>query len=273
MRRFVISALVAFMTLSAAAQFYGISVDKLAMLMQETQKLPQANAVMVISSTMGALAQNPMAYRKALEMAEDRLGNPADSLHNEPMYIACLEHAVNSFVLGNAEKERYRMLLDMAMRNSIGSTAADIDYVTPDGKRHQLSEQGSQYTLLLFNDPECDACHKVKQNLSKSDAVKQLVEQGLLKVVAIYTQDNQKLWKKNEFPDWIDNGWDSNQTIEQQGTYVIPATLPVFYLLSPDKTVLIKNEPSLKRIERALEKVMVSGDNDPQSLAAMLFNN
>ena len=68
------------------------------------------------------------------------------------------------------------------------------------------------------------------------------------------------------------NGWDKKQAIENDGIYAMPATLPVFYLLAPDNTVLMKNEPSLKRIESALGKVMTSSDKNPKSLAKLLFN-
>ena len=259
-------------SLSCNAQFYGIDVDKLSTLFQQTAKLPYDNAMIVTNSTMTALAQNPQGYRKALELAESHLGNAADSLHNEEMFIACLEHATTGYVLGNNEKDRYKLLLDMAKRNRIGTVAADIEYVTPDGKEHHLNEPGGQYTLLYFNDPDCDACQRVKDNMEQSTTLKGLVDQGLLRVVAIYPDNNQKLWKKSKFPAWMVNGWDKKQAIENNGTYVMPATLPVFYLLAPDKTVLMKNEPSLKRIESALGRVMTSSDNNPQSLAKMLFN-
>lgn len=273
MKKLIFSAILAITAcLSGSAQFYGIDVDKLSLLFQQAAKLPQENAVIVVSSTMNALAQNPQGYRKALEFAENRLGNPADSLHNEEMYIACLEHAANGYVLGNNEKERPKLLLDMAKKNRIGTMAADIEYVTTDGKTHHLNAPCEQYTLLYFNDPDCDACQKVKANLENSATVKDLVNQNLLKVVAIYPESNQKLWKKASYPTWMINGWDKKQAIENEGTYVMPATLPVFYLLAPDKTVLMKNEPSLKRIESALTKVMTSADNNPQSLAKLLFN-
>ena len=273
MRKLIFSAFLAIAAcMSCSAQFYGVDVDKLSLLFKQAGKLPYDNAMIVMNSTMTALSQNPQGYRKALELAENQLGNTADSLHNEELYIACLEHAASSFVLGSSEKERPKMLLEMAKKNRIGTTAADIEYVTPDGKEHHLNEPCEQYTLLYFNDPDCDACQKVKANMEQSTTLKSLVDQALLRVVAIYPDNNQKLWKKSKFPAWMVNGWDKKQAIENDGTYILPATLPVFYLLAPDNTVLMKNEPSLKRIEGALSRVMTSSDKDPQSLAKMLFN-
>lgn len=273
MRKYFFSALVAVLScLSAGAQFYGVDIDKLGTLFSQASKLPQENALIIVSSTMNALSQNPAGYRKALEMVENRLGNATDSLHNEEMYIAALEHAVNGFVLSNSEKERPRLLLEAAKKNRIGTTAADIEYVTPDGATHHLNEPCEQYTLVYFNDPDCDACQLVKARMEQSTTLKGYVDQGLLKVVAIYPEDNQKLWKKASYPAWMVNGWDKNQQIENDGTYALPASLPVFYLLAPDKTVLMKNEPSLNRVEKSLGRVMTSADKAPQSLAKLLFN-
>lgn len=273
MKKLIFSAfLVLASCLCCNAQFHGIDVEKLALLVQQASTLPKDNATLVMNTTMTALSENPMGYRKALEFAETRLGNPADSLHNEELYITCLEHATKSFVLSNNEKSRPRLLLEAAQKNRIGSPAADIEYVTPDGKSHHLNEACEQFTLVYFNDPDCDACEKVKARMEQSQALKGYVEQGLLKVIAIYPEDNQKLWKKSTYPSWMINGWDKKQQIENEGTYLMPATLPVFYLLSPDKTVLMKNEPSLNRIEAALSRVMLSADKDAQSLATLLFN-
>ena len=273
MKKLFFSAVLAIAScLCCSAQFHGINLDKLASLVQQASTLPKDNAIVVMSSTMTALSENPMGYRKALEFAETRLGNPADSIHNEELYIACLEHATQSFVLSNSEKSRPRLLLEAAKKNRIGTPAADIEYVTPDGKLHHLNDPCEQFTLVYFNDPDCDACEKVKARMDQSPTLKSYVDQGLLQVIAIYPEDNQKLWKKASYPAWMINGWDKKQTIENEGTYMMPASLPVFYLLSPDKIVLMKNEPSLNRIEAALNKVMASANKDPQALAALLFN-
>ena len=67
------------------------------------------------------------------------------------------------------------------------------------------------------------------------------------------------------------NGWDKAQQIEENELYVMPPALPVFYLLSPERIVLMKNEASLTRMENALGKVMASGTTDAVAVAKMLF--
>ena len=47
------------------------------------------------------------------------------------------------------------------------------------------------------------------------------------------------------------NGWNQSQQIEYAELYDLP-TLPCFYLLDKDYTVLIKNEGSLNKVEKVL---------------------
>lgn len=271
MKKTIITLLVAFAAMTACAQFYGVDINKLGPVLKQAQALPRDNAMIIVKSIMTATEKNPMAFRKTLEFVEIHLGNPADSLHNEDMYLAALEHAAKSYVLSSSEKERPQLLLEMAKKNATGTKAADLEYVTPDGKTHRLSEANGKLTLVYFNDPECDACQQVKQNLDAS-SVKDLAKAGQLNVVAINPVNNEKKWKKAEFPAWMTNGWDKKQQIENEEVYVMPVSLPVFYLLAADGTVLLKNEPSLKRIEAALAKAVAAKDLPSADLVKLLFN-
>ena len=272
MKKLILLALVAVMSLAGRGQqFFGIDVNKLSLLIAQTVQLPHDNAKIVLQSTMTALEKNPSGYRKALEFAENHLGNPADSLHNETLYYSVLEHAVKGFVLSNSEKQRPKLLLELAQRNKIGSAATDIAYVTPDGKAGSLAGLKGKFVLLYFNDPDCDACAKTKEALERS-SVRQAVEKGDLAALAINPEDNEKKWKKTDYPAWMVNGWDKAQVINGEQTYVMPAQLPVFYLISPDGVVLMKNEASLKRMESAIEKALGSADKSADALVKLLFN-
>lgn len=251
--------------------FFGVDPDKFISLVGQTKKMPHDNAMMIIGQTMQVLSNNPKGYRKALDIAINRLGDPTDSIHNEEALIAILTNASESVVLSTNERLRPKALLESALKNRIGTAATDIDYLTADGKSHNLLNNDNCYTLVYFNDPDCDACAKVKENLAASVAIKQAVETGQLKVVAINPMNNEKEWKKVQMPAWVVNGWNKSQTINN-GNYDLP-TLPIFYLLGRDNTVLLKNEASLKKVEKAVGTVMTKGDSDSKTLAKLLFNN
>ena len=251
------------------AQFFGVDTDRLSTLITSAQALPQDNAVLILNSTLKAMENDGKAYRKVVEFVE-RMGDPTDSLHNEVLYTEGLKNVVNSFVLSNSEKERPKALLALAQKNAVAATATDLEYVTTDGKSSQLLT-GDKYKLVFFNDIDCDACTKVKEALAQSTALSNAVNGGLLQVVSIYTGNNEKAWKKTKLPAWVINGWDKKQQVETAEAYVLNST-PLFYLLSRDNKVLLKNEPSLKRVETAIGKVLTSSNNDASALSKLLFN-
>lgn len=255
----------------AQDQFFGINPDKFIALISTAKKMPHDNAMLIVGQTMKVLSTSPKGYRKALDTAIMRLSDPTDSIHNEEMLIAILTDASKSMVLSNNERMRPQALLESALKNRIGTKAADVDFVSTDGKTYNLLNNDNRFTLVYFNDPDCDACGKVKENLAASTVVKQAFDTGLLKVVAINPMNNEKEWKKVQMPSWIVNGWNKSQTINN-GSYDLP-NLPVFFLLGRDNTVLLKNEASLKNIEKAIKTVMTKCDEDPTTLAKLLFNN
>ena len=269
MKKFLLSCLVALACISAQAQFFGVDTDKLNTLFNGLNKLPHDNAVMILKSTMNTLSNDPKAYRKAVEIIE-RMGNPADSLHNEVLYTEGLKTITSSFVLGASELDRPKLLLEMAQKNNSGSKATDIQYVTADGNTHHLLD-GDKPKLIFFNDLDCDACTKAKQAMAASQTIKAAVEQGKLQVIAIYTGTSEKAWKKAEYPAWVTCGWDKTQQVEGAEAYVLPTT-PLFYLLNSDNTVLIKNEPSLSRMEKAVEAMTTSTEASSIKLAKLLYS-
>jgi len=251
MKKIILTALVALTTaLASTAQFYNMNLDKVTSLIKECTLMPDDNAALVMTAIMQSASTDGKTYRKTLQIAE-RTGNPVDSLHSEAMYLSMLKYATTSGALSTTEKQRYIQLLDETQRNAMGTAAADIDYVTPDGKAHQLSELTGSKVLLFFNDPDCESCATVKQRLATSPTIAKQLAEGKLVVLGIYTGSDEKLWRNTPCPDMIVNGWNKSGSIDNEERYILPTT-PLFYLLDSDHTVLVKNEPSLKKIEQKL---------------------
>lgn len=274
MKKLILGIVIALATINATqaqTPFFGIDQNKVVSLVSQAEKMPHDNAILIISTTFQALSNNPKAYRKALDTVLPRLSEPTDSMHNEELYIAVLKHAVSSLTLTNSEKELPKALLQQALKNKIGDIATDIDYVTTTGKQEKLLNNDNKFTLVYFNDPDCDACAKVKENLNASETIKKAVTDGKMRVVAINPMSNEKLWKKASMPEWVVNGWNKSQTINNDGIYELP-TLPVFFLLSTDNTVVLKNEASLQRVEKIVDKVLNGNATTAEDIIKNIFN-
>ena len=227
--------------------------DKYNQFLEQLTQVPAQNSVIIADATLKALANDSKGYRQMLNLAEERFGNPADSIHNELLYIAFMQSAVNDYVLGNDEKERHRLLLMGALKNQIGHPAADIDYVTPDNLKqtHYLHEITTPQVLLYFNDPNCESCEKVKKRLGENELIASMVRDGKLTVLSIYPFDDQKKWLKTQYPSVMVNGYNASHSIEFNELYDLPS-LPVFYLLDQSHNVILKNEASLNNVLKAL---------------------
>ncbi|MBQ7691742.1 MAG: hypothetical protein IJT30_11220 [Muribaculaceae bacterium] len=272
MKKFLISALVALTCFTAAqAQFFGVDTDKLNGLVAGLTRLPYDNAKMIMGQTFRALEDDGRGYRKAVELL-DRLGDPTDSLHNEVLYLEGLKMVTSSYVLSNSEKQRPQLLLDLARKNSVGAAATDLSLEDATGKATQLLAGGDTPTLVFFHDMDCEACAQARQAIAANTTLSNLASQGKLRVVAVYTGKNDKAFKKADFPSWVTSTWDKAQQVEQSDAYVLQ-TSPLFYLINNDGRVLVKNEPSLTRIENALAKIAASSDHSTATLVKLLFNN
>lgn len=227
--------------------------DKYNQFLEQLTQVPAQNSVIIADATLKALANDSKGYRQMLNLAEERFGNPADSIHNELLYIAFMQSAVNDYVLGNDEKERHRLLLMGALKNQIGQPAADVDYVTPDNLKqtHFLHEITTPQVLLYFNDPNCESCEKVKKRLGENELIASMVRDGKLTVLSIYPFDDQKKWLKTQYPSVMVNGYNASHSIEFNELYDLPS-LPVFYLLDQSHNVILKNEASLNNVLKAL---------------------
>lgn len=184
---------------------------------------------------------------QALERAECELGNPLSQAHDEVRYVDFLKDICRSGVLSENDKLRARLLLEQAMKNHVGEEAADIEYITPDDSVHHLWDSKASRVLVFFNDPDCESCAIVKERMDTCTFLKQMVAEKQLEIVGIYTLDDEAQWRATTFPNYIINGWNKNQDIANNDTYLLP-TLPLFYLLDSDKKVLLKNEASLNKV-------------------------
>lgn len=186
-----------------------------------------------------------------VELADKYLYEPNSPMHNEELHILVLRALVNNPRVEELDKLRPRRLLDLALRNRPGDTAADFVFTGRDGRQRRLSEIEAEFLLLYFNDPECDECRSMKERLAASPTVCGLLESGRLKVLSVCVEGRTAAWERATLPaGWID-GCDAGQRLTRDGVYDLKA-MPTLYLLDARKRVLLKDAP-LDRIEALLD--------------------
>ena len=196
-----------------------------------------------------ALADREMLYH-FISLGDKYLYEPNSPMHDEELHILFLRALVNHPGLEETDRIRPRHLLEMALKNRPGDVATDFTVVCRDGRSRRLSDIKAGYVLVYFNDPDCEDCHRVKELLTLSPVVNDLLESGRLKLLSVCVEGKTPAWEKAEFPaGWID-GYDDGQRLTREQVYDLKA-MPTLYLLDAEKRVILK-DASFEQVEERL---------------------
>lgn len=204
---------------------------------------------------MSRMEEDSTAYSRFCSLSEKYLYDPNSPMRSEEYFIPILEQMIDSERLTEYEKLRPADQLEQAHKNRPGMTATDFSYLTPKGKAERMSDLKADYTLLFFYDPDCSNCREYEHILSQIPAFLDMQEKGILRVLAVYPDDNEEEWllKSSMMPrGWI-VGWDKQGEIRNKTLYEIRAT-PTMYLLDKQKKVILK-DASLERTIHYLSAV------------------
>ena len=177
-----------------------------------------------------------------MKLSERYLYEPESPVCDEEKLIPFMRYALQSSLLDDAEKIRPRFLLENISINRLGTVASDIDFILMNGKKGSLHSVHTRFTLLYFNDPECEDCAMLTKQLIASTVINNLINSGGLKILMVYVNDDIDSWEKHasEIPDsWIYSR-DAEQKIIIESIYNIKQ-FPTIYLLDKDKKVLLKD--------------------------------
>jgi len=189
-----------------------------------------------------AIAGDPKMMMMIQGLFETGFYNPNSIFRNEELYIAVLEHYINSGKLEPAIKERLNYQLELAFRNRLGTKALNFPFVYADGRKSSLYKISSDYIILIFFDPDCPNC---KETMEKMNASRILpAATAKVKVLSMYAGVDYENWlafSPNLNKKWI-NGCDKEMSIMNGSLYDMrPA--PSLYLLDKNKLVILKDAP------------------------------
>ncbi len=192
-------------------------------------------------------------YTYFLMLAEGVLHDPNSPLRNDEKYIPVLESALQSKWLDEYERMPYEYDLEIARQNRIGRTANDFTFTLASGRTGKLHQIKADYTLIFISNPGCPMCRDIKEQITSSPMMQELIERKELKVLVLYPDADLEAWREHlvDYPQsWI-NGYDADQRIEKEHLYDLKA-IPALYLLDKDKRVLAKDCTDVAYIEKLL---------------------
>ncbi len=203
--------------------------------------------------TMTAAQKSKPMFDHFAGLCEKYLYDPNSPVKNEEAYIGALEVMTTTSLYDEWERIRPQSQLTLALKNRVGTRANDFRYVTKENKRGSLYAIRAPYTLLFINNPGCNACKEVREQISASAMLTDLINQGIIRVLALYPDEDLKEWydyQPNMPDNWI-NSYDKELAMRDKELYDLRA-IPTLYLLDKDKTVLLKDCMSIPAIEQTI---------------------
>lgn len=183
-------------------------------------------------------------FDSMLKYMEKYFYDPQSPYRNEDIYGAFLSRLVASPLANPDLVPSYKYTIEMCGLNMIGTPAADFRFTEIDGKTRTLYSIKSEYTLLFFSNPGCEACKEIIESLKSIPSLGLLHESGRLAVVNVYIDEEIDNWKayQDYYPKTWYNGYDATYSIRENLYYNVRA-IPSLYLLDADKTVIMKDAP------------------------------
>ena len=168
--------------------------------------------------------------------------DPNSPVRSEDLYLPFVTLLAESPLTPQDLKPGYAWDARTCRMNRAGTPAADFTFVDTAGRQRSLYGIQAEWTLLIFGNPDCNACREIMEQMAASPEISALIRSGRLKVADIYIDEEIDLWKEkaDTYPrEWI-NGYDPAFTIRTDRIYAVRA-VPSLYLLDEKKNVLLKD--------------------------------
>lgn len=208
---------------------------------------------------MDSLMRRASTSRRMLDyfskMAEVVLHDPNSPLRNDEFYIPVLEAQLRAPWYDEYERIAPQYDLQIARQNRLGQPANDFRYTLASGRSGTLYGLDAEYVLLFINNPGCAMCREIREAISSSPMLTEMIEHGRLQVLAIYPDEDLSEWRayRDEMPaSWI-NAYDKGCVIRNELLYDLQA-IPALYLLDRNKRVLVKDSVDVAQIEEVIDR-------------------
>lgn len=191
---------------------------------------------------------------RILMLEEKYLYDVNSPFRNEEFYLPVLRHILAWPDIKPETRARAQHDLPLFSLNRLGEVAADFTYTLRNGRTGTLHGIQADRILMFFSNPGCENCKEIIEALSNSMAVQAQLQDGTLKVLNVYPDEDLSEWfaYMSHYPkSWI-NAFDAECIIRGDTIYSLRA-IPSLYLLDAEKRVICKDAP-LEEILRRLEE-------------------
>lgn len=223
------------------------------------QDLPLVTGQRVVEDWYNKLEAFQLAFPESNMLPEmtglttKYLYDPNSPVRSEDLYLPFVSKLAECRLITEDFRTRYAWDARNCAMNQTGTVASDFTFIDTAGKRRTLHSIKAELLLLIFGNPDCQACREITETLESVPELSSLIDAGHLKVVDIYIDEDIELWKSksSSYPQsWI-NGYDPGFVIRTDKLYNVRA-VPSVYLLDAKKRVILKDCPTEKIFQAIL---------------------
>ena len=227
-----------------------------AMLDEAPYGLAERSLVRLFDRICEAQAADTSAHYYALmtQMVSKYLYDPNSPLRNEELYLPFVSRMASSPLTPEEMIPAYEYEASSCAICRIGTKAPDFVARTMEGREFRMHSLTSDYVVMVFSNPGCDACQTVIDEISAIPGIGAMMESGAVTVMNVYIDGDLDKWREyaSYYPSsWI-NACDRDGVIRDGRIYDVRA-IPSVYLLDADKTVLLKDAPVQKVAAKILK--------------------
>lgn len=217
--------------------------------------IPSQQADSLLRSLIHRAESSLAALDMFAEAAHTVLYDPNSPARNDEYYIPILEELAKSPLYDEYDKMIPQHTLHIVKQNRVRSVANNFRYTLADGTQHSLHSIKADYTILLFNNPGCETCREVIDQIEHSEKLKELSAKYSIVTLAIYPDEDIEAW--HDYLPSMPKGWicgyDQGMVLTNNKLYDLKA-IPSLYLLDRAKHVLVKDGMSIEQVEQIISQ-------------------
>lgn len=172
------------------------------------------------------------------KMAETWTYTDSCEVYSEELYLPFAKAVAENKKIDKAERARFERQAQVIENSGLGKNVPPFTFTKPDGSQSNLGDVIASRIVLFFVEPDCFDCTLAKARLGADYNLKQLIERGLVKIVAIYPGQNTEQWQAEAvtYPEeWVVGA------SEQVNDYFEFDEQPTIYYLDARRKVLGKD--------------------------------
>ena len=117
---------------------------------------------------------------QTVALASSYFYDPNSPVRSEDLYLPFVSRLATSALIREDYRQGYAWDAKMCALNRIGTPAADFEFIDTAGKRRSLYGIRAPHTLLIFGNPDCQACRELLEQMESSPEISALIAEGSL---------------------------------------------------------------------------------------------